>query len=275
MLKKYPDAIRRVGIKRFQSEFAKRMPDADISSLLEFLTDRGVVSRRWRLGPCSSCMQKFWTSRAEISRAINCPGCGKRIKITKELRVGYELHPLVRRAIEEGLPTVALTARFLESLTSKGFLWLPGCKCRTATGDGDIDIVAACDGAIVFSECKSRFDSDAASIDWIARGKEFEHTIALAERAHASLVVYASLLDSYPADFTEWLKSRVKPPLNYLLLGRGQLELGYGKRTMEKDGTTLPLRIRDCIVDPMPEKPQPSFEGKGEIKTPFYTSTFG
>ena len=262
-------------MQRFQRSFARRLPNADIDSLLEFWTEKRIVSRRWRLGPCSVCMQTFWVERADISRPVPCPGCGHRVRIRGEMTFGYELHPLILRAVREGLGCVALTARFLESLTSRGFLWLPGCKCHAAGVDGDVDIVAACDGIIVFAECKSRSDSNPTGIDWKSRFAELEKTIVLAERCRASVVVYSSLLESYPDEFTQALEVRVKPPLKPLLLTKDQLERGYGRRSMDKDGTTLPLRIGDCVFDPMPEKPRSPSEGKAEIKTPFYTSNFG
>ena len=273
-LKHFPEASRRVALRRFELAFERRLPKGDISSLLEFWTERGIVSRRWRIGPCHACLQSYWLPRIEIARSIICPGCGRRIRMSKGTSFGYELHPLITRALLEGLVCVVLTARYLESLTRKGFLWLAGCKFKVGEQHGDIDIVSACDGYIALAECKLREGSNASEINWDTRFAEFEQTVNVAEKCRASLVIYSSLLESYPDEFVRAVNSRVKTPMRHLLLGKEDLEQGYGRRTMETDGTTIPLRILDCVSDPMPEKLQASMEGKGEIKTPFYTSTF-
>ena len=66
--------------------------------------------------------------------------------------LGYELHPLVARAVDEGVRPVVLTARFLRNLTSHGFLMYPGAKLKKNSEETDIDICAIGDGALIAGE---------------------------------------------------------------------------------------------------------------------------
>jgi len=68
--------------------------------------------------------------------------------------MGYSLHRLVGHAIREGIVPVVLAGRFLKNMTHDGFFWLPGVKYEWDGENGDLDIVACCDGNIVVGECR-------------------------------------------------------------------------------------------------------------------------
>ena len=106
--------------------------------------------------------------------------------------IGYTLHRAVRHAIKEGIIPVVLTGRFLQNMTNDGFLWLPGVKYQIRAQQGDIDILACCDGRLVFCECKmlkeTSFDSSLSEkiVD------QFLKTANLAKKCGANLAVLSA-----------------------------------------------------------------------------------
>jgi hypothetical protein len=56
-------------------------------------------------------------------------------------------------AVREGIVPVLPARRFLSNWTNTGLFWLPGMKFRHQ--HGDVDLLACCDGRLVFCECKT------------------------------------------------------------------------------------------------------------------------
>ena len=155
MLQRETDRMKRVSRQRFTHNTWHAEPEnMKLRSLLEFWADRSILTRQWRLGPCGHCRQQYFVPNLNIQKRIVCTHCGNRITLPGTVPVGYTLHRAVRHAISEGVIPVVKAGRFLRNMANNSFLWLPGVKYRTGTQRGDIDLLACCDGHLVFCECK-------------------------------------------------------------------------------------------------------------------------
>ncbi len=266
---------RRVGHKRFRETWEKTSPvSTEIESLLEFWADRGIVSRQWQLPRCEACLGTFWETELKISRPIRCPGCGTRLRLPASIQLGYTLHQLVRHAIDQGIMTVALTGRFLRSLTSDGFLWLPSVKFEWNGKDGDLDLIACCDGHLVVAECKSLGEASPEAGVWDRVLDQFQVTIGAAEAVHADVVALAALAKSFPEEFQRKAEEMIGSSTRLLLIDGNDLEKGY--RPLTVPGSTLMsrLRIDQLVPDSMPEPPPVQPSEPRFLRTPFYTFPF-
>jgi hypothetical protein len=130
-------------------------------------------------------------------------------------------------AIKEGLIPVAQTARFLSNLTHKGFMYLPGYKFKSSDdARGDIDLIAICDGHLVFCECK---DLENSSIELNSSSEivnQFRNTIEIAIRCKASVAVLASRLKEYPDQLQNCLESEFGNSIEIRLLNQSDLDNG-------------------------------------------------
>jgi hypothetical protein len=228
VLDRLPPRARRIAAKRFRRYSMETDPnDLSVQSLLEHWTSKGVLIRHWRIGPCSRCRQKYFVPSLEINAPIRCLHCGAEITLPAGLPIGYMLHPAVRHSIAEGIIPVVLTGRFLRNLTHRGFFWLPGVKYESEGGTGDIDILACCDGNIVFGECKSRSETAATDdIDWQSVFRQFLTTAETAIRCNADLVVLAMQVDEFPTHIVDLVSKNIEPRIPCLLLNRDELESG-------------------------------------------------
>ncbi|HEY8504819.1 MAG TPA: hypothetical protein VIL46_09570 [Gemmataceae bacterium] len=181
---------------------------------------------------------------------------------------------LVRHAIEQGITTVAMTGRFLRSLTHDGFLWLPGVKYRWKGVEGDLDLIACCDGHLVVGECKSLETTPSDAGAWNQVLEQFRTTVELARAVRAEVVVLSALAEAFPDDFRANAQEMMDPSMRLLLLDRQDLE--KGRRMVDVPGSTLkvPLRIDDLIPDPMPEVPWNRPPEPRVLRTPYYIFTF-
>ena len=183
--------------------------------------------------------------------SIICQNCGHRISLPSAVPVGYTLQRAVAHAIEEGIIPVVQTGRFLEGLTHKGFLWLPGVKYKNGEVRGDIDLLACCNGGFVFCECKNLEEtpnscpiaagncprnSPTRSQLWDDVVSQFLQTARLAKACKGCLAVLACKVTEYPVAVMERLKAELGSSIPYLLLKNDDLEKGY---RLVKDGKSL------------------------------------
>ena len=168
-----------------------------------------------------------------ITRPYKCPGCGSNIPIPDSLLVEYQLQPILEAALKQGLMPVALTGHFLRRLTNRGYLWLPGLKYTYEGVDGDIDIVASCDGQLVMAECKSRDQSDPDTIEWPKIVDQVKALVKVGRACKASFVVFASMIDLYPQYVLDQVATINDPELPVHLLNREDLK--YGHRWIKKE----------------------------------------
>jgi hypothetical protein len=245
-----------------------------VESLLEFWADRGVLSRQWQLGPCPACTQSFWEGQLDISKPVPCPGCGRRLRLPPRVPLGYSVHRLVSHAVREGIVPVVLVGRFLKNLTHRGFLWVPGVKYKWNDKDGDLDILACCDGHLVVGECKTLDGTPAGTGFWEVILEQFGQTLEVGKACKASFAVLAVLADSYPADFQRKVDALAGPAMRCLLLARQDLEQGHRLLKDEAVGHSRHLSLRDLIVDAMPEADRPRPEEAREVHNPVFSITY-
>jgi hypothetical protein len=266
---------RRVFRRRCKERWIKMAPSrTDVEFLLEFWADQQVLSRQWRLGPCVVCMGSFWEPHLRISKPVSCPGCGSRLRLPPQVPIGYTLHRLVAHAIREGLIPVVLTGRFLKNLTGDGFFWMPGVKYRWNDKQGDLDIVACCDGHLVIGECKTLGDTPPDTGFWEEIFKQLCATIEVGKACKASFVVLAVLADGFPPDFQEKVDKVAGPSMRCLLLNKQDLAEGYRKQKGPEDTLEMFLRVDDLVIDPMPDTPRPRPTGARQIQTPAFSVNF-
>jgi DNA-directed RNA polymerase subunit RPC12/RpoP len=259
------DRIKRVGMSRFQHYARHSTPEnLELRSLLEFWADRSILVRRWRLGPCSRCGQTYDEPQLNIQKRVQCPGCGNRITLPTKVPLSYSLHQTIRRAIDEGIIPVALTGRFLRQMSYRGFFWLPGVKYHDGTKAGDTDIVACCDGELVFCECKNVEETPHDARVWEELRTQFLETANVAKRCGGSLVVLAARVDRYPQAVQSSIETELRDSIPYLLLDKQDLEKGY--RSTSAEPHHRPLSIRDLVRNPFPEKPRPQSDKPRTIK---------
>jgi len=273
LLLRHSERMKRVAIHRFRKYSKRAEPDSlELRTLLEHWADKDIVSRQWKIGPCISCKQQYYVPKLDIQKSVTCTNCGHRISLSSSVPIGYTLKREVAHSIHEGIVPVVQTGRFLYGMTHQGFLWLPGVKYRTGTQSGDIDLLASCDGHLVFCECKNLedtpvvADSCPASIASCPRSSpstlqvwnqvfdQFTETARVAKACNASLAVLASRTNQYPQEFVERLKNGIGESIPFLLLSKEDLEKGF--RLIDNGTMNARLSLCDIIPQKFPEKPR-------------------
>jgi hypothetical protein len=217
----------RIARERFDAYWDARFPtEATLASLLELWTDRGVLRRCWQLPDCPGCGLSGWTDHLDVRQRVICSGCGTRLQLPAQVPLAFDLNPLVRHALRQGLGPVALTGRFLEDLTGNGFLWLPGMKYCWNGKDGDIDFLACCDKRLVFAECKDLADTGTGSLTWDEVFAQFQELTDMAHACRAELVVLAVRAEAFPLNWDDRVNQLVGDRLRVLLLAGHDLERG-------------------------------------------------
>ncbi|MGO8899340.1 MAG: hypothetical protein ACLQU5_13500 [Isosphaeraceae bacterium] len=268
------ERIRRITRRRF-AKYAKSQASEDLklASVLEFWANRRVLSRKWKIGPCARCMQTFYEPRLKIQGRILCPGCGNIIRLSEQVPLGYSLHRTVRHALKEGIVPVVLTGCFLRNMAHSGFLWLPGVKYKIGDKVGDIDILACCDGHLVFCECKRLPPAGPEAKVWNEVVSQFLETARVASLCGGDLAVLASQVSGYPQDVQDRIRDGVGTNIPYLLLDRHDLERGF--RDADPREPARFLGIHDLILEPFPEEVQRAPERTQTINMGFAIYTHG
>lgn len=275
ILKHLDKETQRIVGERLRRHRDSSSPDSNrLDSLLEFWADRGILHRQWKIGPCSTCMQTYWEPHLDISKSISCPGCGNRVLLPPSIPMGYSLHRAVKHAMDQGLGPVVLTARFLRSLTNRGYLWLPGMKYTWDSVKGDIDVLASCDGYLVFAECKTLSMTQDESKVWADIVKQFEETIKVASQCQAKVVILSSLCEEYPESVRNSINQLVPEGMGHLLLTRDDLEAGHRKILMPDGKTHLWQTIGDVVSPPKLNNQSQSGSEPRTIKTSYSLRTF-
>ena len=182
----------------------------------------------------------------------------------EKTRIGYSLEPSVRHALSQGLGTVVLTGRFLRNMTDRGFFWLPGVKYDRATIKGDIDLMACCDGHLVFGECKKLTSTPHDSTSWNSTVEQFLRLATVAIECSAELVVLAALVDVFPEDGQRRIETELAGRIPFLLLNKADLEKGL--RYANPAPGRLPLRLHELLPSRFPDPPVERAGGRRQIK---------
>lgn len=263
MLTRETDRMKRVARRRFTHHARHAEPEnLKLRSLLEFWADRSVLTRQWKLGPCGHCRQQYFVPSLNIQKRVVCTHCGHRITLPAMVPVGYTLHRAVRHAISEGIVPVVLTGRFVRNLSHGGFLWLPGVKYQIGTKAGDIDLLACCDGHLVFCECKQLDQTPPEAKVWDEVAEQFLETVDVAKRCRGSLAVLAAQVNEYPERVVQRIAAAVGTSVPYLLLTKAELEAGC--RKVDDGGHTRWLGLHDLLPVPFPERArEPTEKSRG------------
>jgi len=244
---------------------ARTLPsNLTLDELLHDWSFKGILRRVIRLPKCRSCHSQHWIRRLDLDRQAKCPDCGYPLELPDKVQLGYELNPIVRKALDEGITPVLKTARVLKSLTQRGFLWLPGIKGEIARKKGeiagkkiDIDIVASCDGVLAFAECKTTIPEPRRKGDRPEVLDQLERLSELAQRCGARLVVLSADVSKIHRSIIRGVKKicRSHPQLTFLVLTSGDLERGF---LLKEDacGNKQPIDIdtlltKRLIVEPL------------------------
>ena len=276
LLQQLTPVQKRIGRRRLQHYWRRTLPaNSKLQSLLEHWVSNSILRRVWRIGPCPTCQTTHRESRLNVGRPYKCSGCSSTIALPESFVVEYELQPILYTALKEGLRPVALTGNFLKNLTHKGFLWLPGLKYTDQNVDGDLDIVASCDGHLVLAECKLRDESDPQEIEWSKILDQIRAMAKIGRTCKAELIVFASLLPDYPQSFLAEVATIAGDDLRIEVLNREDLENGHRWIHDEKLSMPYPLPLRDLIPDRIHEEPVPKFDEPRVIETGGFTITVG
>jgi hypothetical protein len=255
LLKPESERIKRVGRRRFAQYARHQSPEnLRLASVLEYWADRSVLTREWKIGPCSQCNRASFVPRLDIQKRVVCPACGNRISLPETVPLGYALHRTVRLALHEGIVPVVLTGRFFRNMTNSGFFWLPGMKYKIGDQSGDIDLLACCDGYLVFCECKQLNATPSGTKVWDEVVAQFLETTSVARRCGANLVVLAALVNDYPQEVRDRIAAQVGTSIPHMLLTKQDLETGH--RDVLDHGHARPIGFYDLLPVPFPETPR-------------------
>lgn len=258
------ERTKRIGKKRFMSYFRRQIPDEmTIEAFLEHWAERRIVKREWHVGPCSRCHRKCFLGKIRLTSPVRCLYCGHRISMKASTKIGYSLVRSVRHSLSEGLEPVVLAGRFLRNLSNRGFFWLPGLKYKKGELRGDIDIVACCDGHVVFVECKRLAQVTADTSTWPGVTKKFFELADVAVACHASLVVLAAQVVDFPETVKEEIHAKLSGRIPFLLLNNQDLESGH--RSMNNEKEWLWMSIQNVLPKESPESPNEGRSGTREM----------
>jgi len=247
------ERLKRIGTGRFRRHANRKVPEgSSLQELLEHLADNSILNRRWELGPCNRCNRRSYVGELDLESLRPCQHCGGRLQLKEMTKVAYSLEPSVRHSLNEGLATVALTGRFLENMTSKGFFWIPGIKYESGEEKGDLDLVACCDGMLIFGECKRLTETPHDSTSWTKTVDQFLRLTSVAAEFKDSAAVLSVLVDSFPDKVQQRIEQEVASSVPYLLLGKEDLDAG--RRQIAWNNTTRPMCISDLLIEGEPDE---------------------
>ena len=232
--------------------------------ILEYLVKRNVIFRKWKLDECPGCEGKYWETDLDIRKPLFCPGCRTYIPYKDKVTLGYELNPLIRLALDEGMRPVILTARFLRNLTRHGFLMYPGVKLKKPTQETDIDICAIGDEILIAGECKNLGDfKKGRKILWEEILSQITLPIKVAKSCGFRVFFIASLTERYSKSFQNKVVKLAGDSLKLLFLTKGDLEIGRRKYN-DEEGHERTLNLYDVLN---PRKPFRRSKNKRKIRS--------
>ena len=99
---------------------------------------------------------------------------------------------------------------------------------------GDADIIACCDGRLVFAECKSLAGVSDDSPVWDTVFSQFLELSQIAVDCRAAVIVLAAQVAKFPSRICERVDSELRPRIPCLLLNEEDLRTGH--RRSEQGG---------------------------------------
>jgi len=123
-------------------------------------------------------------------------------------------------------------------------------KFKIGNANGDLDILACCDGHLIFCECKNLEVTPSDAKVWGDVATQFIETARIAKLCQGSVAILASRTIDYPQFIQDRLKDELKESIPYLLLNREDLENGY------RSGEDKNLMLDDLLPSLFPETPR-------------------
>lgn len=202
-------------------------------SFIAWMIDMKVARRVVYHPQCPACKNNSgWSVKIDLSSPLFCSYCGSNISIPAEkFELGYQLNPLVYKAFEEGVRPVALVLSVLKRVSHGNFEYIPGFKGSYKEKGFDIDIIASCDGELVFCECKNMENVATKAKKWEEIKQQLEDLIEKGRLCGARSVILASLADKYPQSIIKIAKKESSSDLRVILLNKEDLLRGYVRST--------------------------------------------
>ena len=265
ILQQESERVKRIGLARFTRYAHRHAPDEmTLQALLEHWADKSVLRRKWKLGPCRRCGRPSFVGGVNLRKLSPCVHCGNHLRMREVTEIAYALEPSVRHSLSQGLATVVLTGRFLRNLTTRGFFWLPGFKYEREGGKGDIDVLACCDGHLVFGECKTLASTPHDAASWNSTIEQFLHLVAAAIECGGEIVVLAALVDGFPEHVQRRVEAEVSGRIPVLLLNKRDLE--KGRRPAHPENEWPSVNLQGLIPPKFPELEVERAAGPRQIK---------
>ena len=125
--------------------------------LLFSLADKRILLRGYQLR-CPNCDLDTWYSVESIDEHVQCQGCRSIMQLPVDWPFAFRLNQLFINGIKDTEAiTVLLTLLILHNTSDKDLIWQSGYKVLRANTETDLDLIAMCDGVLVFAECKDGF----------------------------------------------------------------------------------------------------------------------
>jgi|GEM_PF-3347430 len=234
-----------------QSRLSTDLSDKSfLNNLIREFAERGVLLRGYWIS-CPECDLSRWYSLEDISERMECAGCLSTIQPPLEAQFHFRLNELFVRGIQQGSIPLLLTIRFLSSVATESFIYLPGAEVARESQRFDLDALCVCNGSLIIVESKSFLRSLASSTMTEVVGK-LRATVEISESLGAEAIVLSTLLDNKPAHLQVELNDLQQdfPRLAIHLLLREDLERGYPVTIV--DGKEKMLGLNDLLPDPGP-----------------------
>ncbi len=234
--------------QRYRAESGQLLSSASPDRrILEYLVGIQVLRRKWQLDRCPRCNQLHWTSDLDVTTTTYCPGCNSAMIIKDKVTVGYELNPLAKLALDEGVRPVLLTVRFLRNMTSHGYLWFPGAKIQKKSTRTDFDLIAMADGLLIAGECK-QLQRGAGPMDKVWREvlEQLRLPVEIAQKIGVRIFFVSSLIDKYPRSFISSVEKLIGNSMITLFLTRSDLEAG-DRKFKDHDGHEQTLHLNSLL----------------------------
>lgn len=191
---------------------------------LTWLAGKHLLLRGYHLR-CPDCDLEHWYPLADVAEHVTCWGCQAVFQMPLQLDFAYRLNQHFIEGLNEGAAAVLLAALYLSEGYQSGFNWQTGLLFERDGQTVDIDLIAECNGALVFAECKNDLKGDV--IDQLRWG------VGVARRCNAGMYVFAVLqeqaLPQSLIDFVEEARQANPGQCPTRLVTRNEL-LGLGEK---------------------------------------------
>jgi len=197
----------------------KGIPKADKPEFIEKIqacANRQILLRGYRL-TCPVCGTNAWYEVSRIQEEMVCDGCRASFPLKAHIDFAFRLNHLFMERQNHGAIAVILTLLVLYNTSWHGILWNADIELaqRDDAENADaveVDIIAMCDGYLIFAECKNRLLSEQDKMNPERRRDkldeiktQLEQEIKVAIAMEAQLFLFATLEEETPDEIQEFI----------------------------------------------------------------------